>query len=272
MTPVFFHIPKCGGTYAISWQLLFLNHYLKASGYSRPLDFARNLNITDGGSTILRVLGVGECSGFERGDDPTHFKVSLGDFVTARDSFQIFAIVIEPHGFRRWEEALLKMGVVAPLKWMLVRHPYEVARSFFYYITSPASNHEAQRPALGSRSLVEYIGSREVSDSWLIRNLLDLPDSTLIGDAEIGRAQEVLSDFKVKDIMLALPLIDSVFLQCYNISSADVSLRARKYVRMNASDGAKVHFYDLPREVQETFLKRAEPDLRLYGWAVADYV
>jgi hypothetical protein len=243
-----------------------LNHFLKEGGFvSSPL-FACNLELRESGETMARVLGIGG-SHYRQGADPTHFIAPLGDFLQDVESFRIFCVIIEPHGVRRWREIIERMRLRNPLKWMLVRHPYEVARSFYNYRSSIASAHENPL-ALHSRSLADYVASREISDSWLIRNLLDLPDSTALSEEEILRAQETLSDFKIKDISLALSLLDSIFSECYGISSADISARAREFVRMNASDGAKVHLYDLPGGVQKEFLKRTQADLRLYGWAV----
>ena len=95
------------------------------------------------------------------------------------ESIILHKVDVLPNGFRFVDEfvKLFNVNDFGFLMYTTIRDPFERAVSLYNYINSSISSHEPNHKSLGLLTFDQYISSSEAEDSWLIRNLLDLPDS-----------------------------------------------------------------------------------------------
>ena len=66
------------------------------------------------------------------------------------------------------------------------------------------------------KTFEEYLNSYQLEDSWLIRNLINIPDSREITEEDYYQACFILDQFKIKDISKTDFLINEAFIEYYN--------------------------------------------------------
>lgn len=173
-----------------------------------------------------------------------------------------------------WEDARNFIHkVVAHLKrerrldFTVLRNPYDRALSLYDYIKSDRSSHEANHDCLTATSFEEYIQSKELEDSWFIRSLMDMSNSTIIEPYHLTFAHEgYLKKFLLSDISKVDDLINSVFHGIYGIQQSHVEEHvAKASIDKNAtSNKSKIKLEDLDPTIQQKFLDRTYWDRKLW--------
>lgn len=264
MIPVLYHVPKCGGTYAIALQLLLLNVCLQRQ---RPrtraevFSLVRNLEIRHAGRTVARVLSVGGDPASGDPSDPTH---GFRDLESPGDLGELFALIIEPAGFSMEKEILPLAGGVPLRRWMVLRDPLEAALSMHAYLTGPESSHEVTHGAI-TAPLEAWLASDAMPDCWILRELLDLPPSQPVGPAELAWASHWLEAVSCFDLSQIDRAIDAVFGECHGLHRADIAPRALATLgHLNRSGRSK----PVPSpEAVAAFRKRTWADQAFYEMA-----
>ena len=153
------------------------------------------------------------------------------------------------------------------INFTLLRDPYERAASLFYYLKSEDSSHEPNHNCLESEHFEQFLLSRELEDSWFLRNLIGLNWNEEIQQEHFDLAcSKYLQHFAISDISGVDNLIDSVFYDSYGIRQTDVEDRV---VQANISKNSttkkiKIPFYGLDLTTQQTFLDRTYWDRKLW--------
>lgn len=277
--PVFLHIPKNAGTYVLGVTMELFRNYGISKGWKKELNRFLNLR-----RILLQKNGIQIATLFVY--DPhkvrninVNFKpVPCDEFcnLVEIDQFEkelrngrliLFSIIIEDHGTKHikdgvWDN-LASTANASPLYYTIFREIYGRSCSLYNYITSSKSNHETTHNCIKSKTLEEYLSSYELSDSWLIRNLLDISNNQPINQEHFNRACAILDKFKIADIKYTDDLINNVFRECYGI---DQKIIADKVIDIdkNSNPINKLDFNQLKEETKKFFLQRTEFDRKIY--------
>ena len=274
MTPVFFHIPKCAGTYVIKQQLSLIHAYRKKKQIENKdliitSEPGRNIEIMKGNQVLVRIIALdikNICLSNHKFEisksDITNFKINFEEInIETFNEVEIISVTIKSAGFRYWKNILKKIGINSSKKWTIIRDPFEVARSLYFYLNSSDSFHELTHGLINYNTFEDYLKSYSLSDSWLIRNILNLSDDKDLTDDDYLMTLEELKDFEIFNSNQVDSAIDKIFKECHNISINDININKS---RSNTSNHTGVKLEDLDDETQNIFLQRTKYDRKLY--------
>lgn len=278
--PVFLHIPKNAGTYVLGITMSLFRHYGISKGWRNKPNW--NLNLR---RILLQKEGVQIATVFIY--DPEEIRKTNKNFKSHHmdeycntvdiDSFlqelknkkiKLFSIIIESRGLKYIKdnlyEIICKQHGSFPFYYAIFRNPYDRALSMYHYITSSKSVHELTHKAITSKTFTDYIKSDKLEDSWLIRNLNNIPDYENITENDFNDACSILNNFKINDILNVNQLIDDVFFNCYGITISNIV--TNEIIDKNiTSYKNKICFEELDEETKKIFLNRTELDQKLYN-------
>jgi len=243
--PMFFHVPKNGGSYVISKsekftcakrafmlrefsldeksmnQLFRIRHYTVIDNFGRQIfrisGFKLNFNQNDLNSKILKLVDN------TNGNEFTISYENLSkDFL---ESIILHKVDVLPNGFRFVDEfvKLFNVNDFGFLMYTTIRDPFERAVSLYNYINSSISSHEPNHKSLGLLTFDQYISSSEAEDSWLIRNLLDLPDSEILNENVYQLFCEIFNLFRTCEVHDIDVLLDEVYKICDDLVFSDIN-------------------------------------------------
>ena len=266
--PVFHHIPKNSGTY-VSNCLLYaarahsqseiqaIRVILEEKYVAAKLIVIDNLNFLNehdkfaslNSSKILWDLRIED----------------LTEDILQRLS--IHSVVIEGRGFRCTETSLKSLFLFLAKfnlhKFIILREPFSREQSLYHYLTSDKSKHERSHGIFKSASFGEHVVSRQLQDSWLIRNLLNIPNGIKLTEDDFNKACEILQDFNIYDAKDTDKAVKEVMLKCFNMQDFDIeSLANRKHNNIYK----KIKFEELPLDAQNQFKERKFWDQKLYDF------
>jgi|LakMenEpi03Aug12_release.lakeMendotaPanAssembly.Ray.scaffolds.fasta_scaffold00095_5 hypothetical protein len=283
--PVFLHIPKNAGTYVLSVITSIFRFYLRdKSPINKPvqnLDL-RKFHILDSNNKQCMKLIVWDFNNLRKSlnEISPDLKHNFVDNINITDldpvlneikngNLFLFSVFIEPRGVK-----LIKQGVFEnifdkinkiPIYFTIFRHPYDRVLSLYNYIKSGASKHEATHQSIRFETFEEYISSNEIEESWLIRNLCDLPPFRPIIENDFEVACSILKKFQIENISNTDKIIDSVFTECYDCTRSII--KEGTVLDKNAtvySENLKLELSSLSKEAMDKFLERIMFDRRLY--------
>lgn len=268
--PLFYHIPKNSGTYV----------------YNCLLKSARTIDPVN--TRVIRVFSeekwnIAKLIVFN--DDI--FLKKLGKFATFNNSkvvldlniedltlkilkgVTLHSVFIEGRGFRLTGtllEPLLKfLNKLDLYKFIILRDPFSREQSLYHYLTSDKSKHEQTHGRLVSPSFREHVMSNQLQDSWLIRNLVNIPNGIVLTEEHLNGAVEILESFNKYDAKDTDKALDDVLLKCFNIENFNKEdLKDRK----NDNVYKKMRFKDLTHAERKTFQKKKYLDNALYSNSV----
>jgi len=275
--PVFVHVPKCAGTYALAvfGQLMFKYSQSKTWNKSKRLCvFVMNDN-----NLIVATLLIYDCNDITNNtqfrtasSSCYHKEIFLSDLLDGFDmgwKFFIFAASIESSGLRLLAKRVFDVICAAndgvPLFFTTIRDPFSAITSLFNYIKGDSSLHERNRRKISSTTFSEYVTSHEMPDSWIIRELAEVPHNEPISQAHIDIATSILDRFVISDISRVDDLINIVFSLCYNLTYSPTD---KPIININKNTGGnfdKIQFTDLSSETQRLFAERTKCDQLIYN-------
>ena len=274
--PVFYHVPKNAGTFAMSLIFLYLRMLRRKivvdeTDIEKRFDTSRNIVIKKGHLEIARILAFdpnnecGKCDLYERGikEDKTHYIIELDDIEkTDLKNLNLFTIVIEADGFKFNKEILNKFTDYDCKKFILLREPIKRMISFFNYITSDSAKHE---PTYGiiPNNLSEYIQSIYLEDSWLIRQFANINDNEGITDNHYDVAYNELKNFHIADVKNTENLIKYVYNKYLNL---ELSVRDRKILSRDLiHNQSKKNNLSLSNDELKIVNERMKYEIKLYN-------
>lgn len=275
--PVFYHVPKCAGTYVCDWLLLSFRYYRQtrtswAEKYVPGKETIKLLQITKENHVIAKLL-VG---------DPEHLIENSPDLSTVKkpeyfvdlnsrelkkilSSCPLFALIIGAAGFKLRDTLLQLFKGIKLHQFLLLREPFEREQSIFNYLTSDKSVHEPTHAALKYSTFEDYLRSKQLADSWLIKNLLALDDACEITEAHYTETLNLLNaDFYVYTVNEADSALQKTLSSCYNIDLNDVKARISDAIEKNKTIQKKLDFSTLSQKTRRIFEKRTTWDQKLY--------
>lgn len=231
--PVFYHIPKCGGTYVITKCREILRTYNNGVGV---------LLCNSKDETLVRI--------FLKNTDIRQAKpynhVSISDM-----SDDILFIIIEPSGIPLRNKLLKNIEITH--EFTILRHPFYRIQSLYNYIRSTESQHEPSHMSIQSTSFNDYVSDNNFESSWIIQNF---------GDNNYDKAIETLSNMYVYDITDIEKAILNCMLDCYK----DININAFDHnnIVKNSCSTAKIKFTDISYSARKIFIKKTYHDLKIY--------
>lgn len=272
--PVFFHVPKCGGTYVINRFTAYLSYINKYSNNGR----CTIINIVNKKRDILYRLVVEDtyniCSSEkDLKSSNTNKNWPVYDLHVSNlseellNNFSIFLVVITSLSFSKYNKQLYSClpDEMSLVEFIVLREPYDRLNSFISYCESEQSHHENKSQVVRGYDVEKYIKS----------NLLPACDiiERFIGKKKLRITKKIfksvcliLDHILVYDIDSIDICIARVLSDCYNvdvnsIDERDLLVEVRDNKNYNRKD---FPFNELNYKAQKTFIKRKKWDIKLY--------
>jgi len=266
--PVFYHIPKNSGTY-VSHCLLY------AARVHSQSEIQAIRVILEEKYEVAKLIVIDNLNFLNKHDKFTSLNSSkipwdlriedLTEDILQRLS--IHSVVIEGRGFRCTETSLKSLFLFLAKfnlhKFIILREPFSREQSLYNYLTSDKSKHERSHGVFKSGSFQEHVMSKQLRDSWLIRNLLNIPNGVKLTEDDFNKACEILQNFNIYDAKDTDKAVKEAMLKCFNMQDFDIeSLANRKHDNIYK----KIKFEDLSIDAQNQFKERKLWDQKLYDF------
>ena len=297
--PVFHHIAKNAGTYALSWMMMLCRKYYILNG-SRSVkgwtsDRIRRSIVTLPNNRQLTCCIYTKTDIHKSSVDFVHRPQGDGNsdwvkfnafikLIKSQD-VEVFSVSVDP---LHWggayvvkpndyidvnhDDTIKYINEIAVanhrqhlLEFTVLRDPYARSRSLYNYIKSDNSAHEPNHDSIVSDDFYEYLTSYELEDSWIIRTVLSLRDDVIIEPRHFTACCKYLDHWRIADISNVDLLIDKVFHGSYGILQRDVEPEVVDVWKNSTPHKVKIRFQDLRRDVQEQFLDRTYWDRALWN-------
>lgn len=268
--PVFYHIPKNSGTYVYH---CILSEARKRNKYK--VQIVRVLLENKYVIAKLIVLNnsdfLNQCNNFTPlNDSKTAWNLLVEDLTEdILQKLSIHSVFIEGRGFRHTETSLKSLFLfLAQFKlyeFIMLREPFSREQSLYHYLTSDKSKHEHSHNIFKSICFEDHIMSNQLQDSWLTRNLANIPNNVELTEDHFNKACNILQKFNVYDVKDTDKAIKEMLLKCFNIQEFNIESVADK---KHDNIYKKIKFEELPLDVQTTFKKRKYWDQKLYNYFI----
>jgi hypothetical protein len=265
--PVFFHIPKNAGTYTYNLAFQLVRFRLLSD------DTILNIIVKKGDHILYRVV----CSAKNRPLSGKYKKIvpSKVAFFVDPDDFNIddlnlYFVEVCGRSFGSYKDYIYKNlpRNLKPYEFMFLREPYGRTLSLFSYLRSPQSAHEPSHKVYDSNTFIEHLNSPQLQGSWLIHNLLNVPDPEIITQDHYEQTCNILDEMLVSDMSGVDDAIVKIFNECYNLGldiKSFLNKRITRNLRSNTTkDKLEYPFESLDEETKTHFLNQTKWDKLLY--------
>ena len=260
--PVFFHIPKNAGTYINNRCFTVMRH--QANG--RP---PYHIDVLKSGVICYRLLCFcpGGLNDNYKKINNVCYQVNIEDLDL--NSLQLFMIRISDSGFKSYQKDIYSLlpADVQPYEFVCLREPYDRIQSLYSYIQSAQSSKETTHMEFGEKSFIEYLNSPQLEGSWLLRNLLNIPNEMPVTQEHFDKTCKLLDRmyvFNTDDVDRSLA---KVFIDCYNFDSSNIK---DEVYNNKTQDKINIPFNDLDTSEQEAFLRQSAWDREIYRKYIND--
>tara|TARA_R110000772_G_scaffold234231_1_gene345825 strand:- start:1026 stop:1868 length:843 start_codon:yes stop_codon:yes gene_type:complete len=260
--PVFFHIPKCAGTYVYSI-------FCRISALLAGVGNIKYIIVKQNDFILYRLICTTNKpldKKYKKQDRWTYF-VDYDD-LDINDLNLVFVEVCA-RSFSDYKNYIFKNlpGDVVPYEFIFLRDPYSLAISLFNYLTSDKSNHEPTGASINSNKFEDYLNSSRLQGSWLIHNLLNIPDPEPITLDDFNKTCDILDSMLVADMSDVDYTILKVIEDCFNIVDKEIinKIPDIRKVRNKTTNKLNVQFSDLEEKTKAHFMSHTKWDNRLYN-------
>jgi hypothetical protein len=257
--PVFFHIPKNAGTYIYNRSFNIVKQLVNTKQKTY------NLEVKKEGLTSYLIV----CSSDKGLSDK--YKVMNGaswvcvDYEDLQlDDLNLYFIEVCDQSFGLYKDDIYKKlnKDIKTFEFLSLRDPYERILSLFSYLKSAQSSHESTSGIFDGMEIVDYLNSDYLEGSWLIRNLLNIPNETPIIKQHFDSACEILDNFLISDIKNVDSLLSRVFGYCYGIK--DCSTKQQEIYSNKTKIKVECDFDSLDQQTKDHFNNQTKWDRLLF--------
>ncbi len=254
--PVFFHIPKNAGTYITSTSYYAAHELSNGNKYY--------VDVVKGNITFYRLI----C--FDQGDLNNKYKKVNSDRYQVNfedldlSDLKLIMIRICDAGFGCYHEDIYSSLPidVQPYEFICLREPYDRILSLYSYIQSAQSSKEPTHRAFGKNSFIEYLNSSQLEGSWLIRNLLNIPNEVSVDQEHFNNTCKLLDNMYVFTTSNVNDSVVKVFEDCYDFKFN--TIQYRNVVRNQTQNKLNVSFDSLDMQSKTAFLNHTSWDRQIY--------
>ena len=242
-TPIYYHIPKCGGTYVLSsiWRFLSLRQHVK------------QLIVCDKDQTIARIL-VEDSTGHESNIFVAKGKPTISINYLKSIANEISYIHVVPTGIR-YIDALYNEVDLELHAFTTMRHPIQRIISLFNYLNSTSSSHESSHGKIG-HIFDEYLLSQQFEKNWMTNNF------GCNGDRQYDKALSVLNMAKVYGIHQIVDSIEDIKADCFPTINATKD--SEIMIDYNATPKKLIKYNQLNAKTINRLITMLSSDIRLY--------
>ena len=281
--PIFFHIPKCAGTYVTGcMHSLFRQHYRNHLDANEQQDNRQlqRLTVDIPNHGLLTIFAFTPAKYY----NDASLMTKIDDYASRVSVFklfslvknleiEIFSIIIEPDFYwgdiknlidlRPSFDAAYALCDIANSNYKCfgtLRSPFQRVLSAYAYLCEESSSHEPNHKKIMCESLKGYIMSDQLEDSWVIRSLSGKPYSQALEQSDFDYVINFLKDFTFT--LNAEDSINDVFKKSYNINLKDC-----EFIEANRNqnpDKQNLKLNDLDQETQNKYKNVTQFDYALY--------
>ena len=234
--PIFYHIPKCGGTYVIT----------------KIREIFRGNDIRPGVILVVSDNSKADCEVFIRcftTKAGTKKVINYEDGCLKEYIDDILFISLTETGIRD-REKILKSIDKDIWEFTTLREPFSRSQSMYNYLTSQASSHEPTHNSLKSKTYIDYLENKEYEKNWIFENL------------------QFYEAIHLYDMHFLDNAIADAMSYCY--PSIDINKYNTKDVNKNENlhKSEKIKIEDCPKNLVDDFCKHNALDQKIYKYCI----
>lgn len=260
--PVYFHIPKNAGSYIN--EMFFTR--LKIDGIAKNF-----INVFKDGKNICNII-CGDVNKDIKFKQPSKqalwlYNVELEDLQL--ENLDVKLIIITPIGFRNYKKQIYNLipTKISTREFICLRSPYDRLQSLYSYKYQQSNNYRHKTSPVSSHlTFIEYINSNLLEECWLIKNILDIPDSTLLTEDHYNKACSILDNFDLMDFNNISNDASQFYNKYYKTHIKDTNnLPTFKHKINVTGDKIDIDFNMLDVKTQNNFTERQKWDIKLFN-------
>jgi len=266
-------MPKNAGTY--------INHMFFSK--LQTDDMAKNyINVYKGDKIIARVICAQNLSSnsylnkipisshvvnIDNNSKPTLYNselYSVGLKDLQLENLGVKFICITPAGFRNYKKEIYNLipNNKSIREFICLRSPYNRLQSLYSYNYRQSNNYSCKTSLI---SFTEYINSNLLEEGWLIRNILDIPDSVLLTEDHYNKACSILDNFDLMDFNNISNDASRFYNMYYKTHIKDtINLSTFKHKINVTNDKIDIDFNMLDVKTQNRFTEHQKWDIKLF--------
>ena len=255
--PVFFHIPKCAGTYINNRCFSFMQQYAVGKKHY-------HIDLLKSGHIFYRLLCYSKDN---LGDEykrinNTCLTIDFKDFEFG--ALDIFMIRIADRGFETYKQDIYSSlpDFTKLYEFLCLRDPYSRTKSLYSYIQSAQSANEDTHKSFGEQSFIDYLNSPQLEGSWLIRKFLKIPNHIPVSEEHFKKTCEILDGMHIIKMNNIENSLHEIFGCCYDM---DFSSTAPKAHDNKTKNKISTPFNSLDEKTQAAFLNQTKWDKRIFN-------
>lgn len=216
---------------------------------------------------IFRIIGSSNQpfnKFFRKMNRHVHYRVDLEHLDLS--NIDVFFIEVCDDGFHLCKELLHNR--LPPnrelYKFTCLREPYDRIVSIYNYTQSTQSSHESYHRKFDGMTFVQYLNSEMLESGWLIRKLLNIPDTEVVTKDHFDGACAILDNMLVFDINDIDSNIHKIFQNCYGIEPKEFT-DCLDHCKNKTEKKENIRLHQLEKETRETWLFKSKWDRKIYS-------
>lgn len=265
--PVYYHIPKCGGTYILTASEIYAKIYGKNIGKNfGTLIIKKNDSIWY--RIITTLYGVENYLIVD--GESNKYETTIENYLKNRSENEfIFSIIVETEN-EEWSEVEKNLELKRNINsFTVIRDPFDRARSLFHYLNGEESFHEKNHKSLPD-NFENFINSFYYDDSFIIRKFVKVEEQIL--DEDYKKFLDIVKEknIKINTINKIEKIIKETHEKSYGLDcdlNNDIWWKNNKHKAKNKSYyKEKIEIFHLKKESKEFFYSRTKYDQLFYDY------